>query len=254
MKNLFNIFFLLLFVIVKPVFAQDVYTQTSLANALKVDPLNVGSLTIDAKKEKKLLKFLDQFIRLNDLTIINCDTLPVSIFALKFVKHIEIKGLNYMPNGAYEKLGYLTKFEVEGGNITDMPDDFGKIPALKEITIKKTALKVLPNCLTRNLSLETINLQNNKITTIPVTIRNLKLLKYLMLDSNNITILPVETGELTNLEGLSLSYNPLNSLPVELTKLKYINLVDICDTKIPQEFKREFKKKFARKITLIIEC
>ena len=224
------------------------YSQTSIEEVIKkgIDPLNVGDLRIDAIKEKTFLHHLGKFKRLNYFQISNCDTLPTGIFELKFVKTIRIKkGINHFPNGAYEKLQYLTQIDIEQmkdkkGGLSSLPDGFSKLPTLKKFHAPNNNFTQFPMVLTKIISLEMIQMTDNKISSIPEEIMGLKFLQGLILDNNPIKSLPKELGFLKNLKTLFVDDTLITTIPIELSQIQGLAIIVVPNSVINVD---SFKKK-----------
>ena len=209
--------------------------------------MDVGDLKIDAIKEKAFLHHLSKFKRLNNFEISNCDTLPKEIFEFKFVKLMRIYGVKHFPNGSYEKLQNLTKIEVYGindkkGEMSSLPDDFGKLPTLKEFRANNNSFTEFPMALTKIIALESVIIANNKISNIPKEIGNLKFLTSLVLSTNPIKFLPKEIGLLKNLTRLRVEETLITTIPFELAQLKNLEYISVSNL-ISEEYIAEFKRK-----------
>ena len=255
------LFLTVLFVCLQTVLnAQSVYTQTSIEEVIKkgINPMDVGDLRVDAIKEKTFLHHLGKFKRLNNFTISNCDTLPKEIFEFKFVRSIRIiGGVKAFPNGAYEKLAYLTEIDIERmkdkkGELSSLPDDFGKLPTLKKFYAASNNLTRFPMALTKIISLEIMVLADNKIPTIPKEIGNLKFITDIALGGNPIKVIPKEIGLLKNLTTLDLLETLVDGIPIELSQISTLNFLAIPAGKITKEYTTEFKKKCVNKSIAVV--
>lgn len=146
---------------------------------------------------------------------------------------------------------YPTAFGVklEGKNIvglglykcglTELPDNFGNLELLHELTLQDNNLTTLPESFGNLKSLEVLYLHSNLLMTLPESFGKLKSLQVLELSDNQLESLPESFGQLQALQKLNLFKNPLKSLPHSfgnLSSLQELNLFQNWLETLPSSF------------------
>jgi len=104
-----------------------------------------------------------------------------------------------------ERLVNLTKLELAGAQLTELPKEIGNLVNLTSF----------------------LDLTCNQLTNLPKEIGNLVNLVNLSLWDNQLTELPKEIGNLVNLGYLSVGANPLSELPKEIGNLVNLNILEV---------------------------
>ena len=94
------------------------------------------------------------------------------------------------------------------GQLTELPDEFGKLQTLQRLWLDDNRLNTFPECILNLEGLEVLRLQNNKLPSIPPQIRVLRNLTELAADNNELTEVPDTLTELTCLTKLMLRQVP----------------------------------------------
>ena len=95
-----------------------------------------------------------------------------------------------------EALTALQTLDLEGKQLTALPESFGQLTAL-----------------------QTVYLDENQLTALPESFFQLTALQNLGLSENQLTVLPESFGQLTALQNLGLSENQLTALPESFRQL-----------------------------------
>jgi internalin A len=132
----------------------------------------------------------------------------------------------------------VTRMNLRGKNITELPPELGQLTQLKELNLSANQLTSLPPELCQLTQLKELYLGGNQLISLLPELGQLTQLKELNLDGNQLTSLPPELGQLTQLTRLYLYVNQLTSLPPELgqlTQLKELYLSHNQLTSLPPE-------------------
>jgi len=130
-----------------------------------------------------------------------------------------------------------TKFSLSNKNITEIPDEIGKLKNVEYLDLSFNDISVLPPALFELTKLNTLLLFRNEISVIPPEIKSLQHLSLLDISYNQISELPPELCSLINLESLDASYNSLLRIPMDLVKLYNLKKLYLEDN--PLEFPPE---------------
>jgi Leucine-rich repeat (LRR) protein len=113
----------------------------------------------------------------------------------------------------------LRKLYLTRGIVTSLPESFGNLQKLEELSLSAHRFSRLPEPVTRLTNLRTLNLPSNQIEELPESFGDLASLEDLDLALNRIRTLPEAFGRLTNLKRLDLNSNHLRSLPASFGDL-----------------------------------
>ncbi|MFX1294137.1 MAG: DUF99 family protein, partial [Promethearchaeota archaeon] len=120
-----------------------------------------------------------------------------------------------------------------------LPDNFGKLVFLQELTLQDNKLTTLPESICDLKLLTFLILHNNQLITLPKSFGNLKSLQVLELSDNELETLPESFGQLQSLQKLNLFKNPLKTLPQtfgDLSSLQELNSFQNLLTTLPASF------------------
>ncbi len=138
-------------------------------------------------------------------------------------------------------LGNRDTIPVQRQNQDDRPaHDIGVLienHAVVALSVRYSALTVLPSSIDQLTSLREVDLTGNLLTTLPDSLGNLPYLQKLYLDGNQLTTLPERLFSLTSLETLHVYGNHLATLPKslgQLTNLKDLSLGHNRFTALPE--------------------
>jgi len=114
----------------------------------------------------------------------------------------------------------------EGGGVTSLSGDVGRLAALRQLWLNMNALSALPPEIGNLASLEGLYIDRNRLSYLPAEIGNLRSLKELFLSGNYLlTALPSSIGNLTALQTISLSSCALSQLPSTIGALSHLTLL-----------------------------
>lgn len=197
---------------------------------------------------------VDKLIELNisrkdeilNLSYLNLNEIPNSVFKLKHLKILKLMGNNIrrIPNEISE-LKSLTHLYLYQNKIKSIPIEYLKeMYSLECLDLGENFVdyKEVQNLYKELEKLKDYNKLKNKIEKldsskdffhfwgntkkIPKELFNLTNLKTLSISGTNITEIPKEISKLKNLERLSFSGNKLSSLPEEIYKMENLKYVD----------------------------
>ena len=151
-----------------------------------------------------------------------------------------------------QQIGKLTKLEnlfLQKNKLTKLPQQIGELTKLTDLLLQKNQLIELPQEIGKLTNLTHLHLEDNQLIKLPQQIGKLTKLENLFLQKNKVTKLPQQIGELTKLTDLRLHKNQLIELPQEigkLTKLEKLFLQKNKLTKLPQQLGELTKLKILR--------
>jgi Leucine-rich repeat (LRR) protein len=98
--------------------------------------------------------------------------------------------------------------------ITELPDTYGDLRALRELHLDRNAIERLPSTFDRLTELRVVSLPANALTEFPVQLRRLPLLRHLDLRANRLDSLPdLAPDAFPALEKLDLRWLDLPVIP-----------------------------------------
>ncbi|MCP4440302.1 MAG: leucine-rich repeat domain-containing protein [Aureispira sp.] len=104
--------------------------------------------------------------------------------------------------------------------LTDLPNDFGKLTNITDLNLAEGNFELFPEPLTKLTRLEHLNLRDNPLKNMEEGIGNWTELRTLSLENCSVYNLPESIGNLTKLETLNLRYNKLIQLPESIGNLQ----------------------------------
>ncbi|KAF8025381.1 hypothetical protein BT93_F2275 [Corymbia citriodora subsp. variegata] len=209
------------------------WEQCMVSSSLKVIHIyNDGNLdwTPDLSKFKNLKRF----------AFCGCSTRPLvdgSLYKLKHLKHLEIKGTidECNPFTIPSPLGGLTSLStlyIENMNVEEIHHSIGELRQLKYLSFRYCLLRKLPNSIGKLESLLELDLGETKITELPHHIGDLKKLIRLTLDKTPIKKLPNSIGGLKSLIELRLVNTDITELPACIDDLKSLKILYLYESAI----------------------
>ncbi|MHA1311697.1 MAG: leucine-rich repeat domain-containing protein [Candidatus Helarchaeota archaeon] len=147
-------------------------------------------------------------------------------------------GLTTLPE-SFGNLINLKELSLKVNQLTTLPKSFGNLINLKELYLYKNQLTTLPESFGSIKSLQTLDLNGNQLMTLPESFGNLKSLEWLSLTHNELWTLPRSILKLTNLQTLDLGGNKLTTLPESFGDLKSLQHLELWDnqlTTLPESF------------------
>ena len=111
--------------------------------------------------------------------------------------------------------GKITKLDLSGKNLTEIPEWIFEIRTLQELDLSNNKLETLPNSFDNNniKFISRLNLSNNKLSSLPDSFKKLQLLRVLDISGNQFTKVPNEVLALKqHLYILKMRDNPFRSI------------------------------------------
>jgi len=130
----------------------------------------------------------------------------------------------------------LEILDLSGNNLTELPEEFCRLSALKIAFFSDNQFKTFPPVLSKCSKLEMVAFKNNGMTTIPESSLSTNL-RWLILTNNRIQSLPKDIGQCQRLQKLMLAGNCLTTLPDSMAKLCNLGLLRLSSnqfTALPQ--------------------
>lgn len=125
----------------------------------------------------------------------------------------------------------LELLNLNGSNISELPDDIKKFKKLKALELSRNRIRdfdKLFNQLSELPNLEYLELDFSNLKNFPPSIAKLRNLKGLSVEASNIRELPKEIANLSQLGFLSVRNNGrIKDLPKEIKYLKQLNCLDV---------------------------
>ncbi len=135
------------------------------------------------------------------------------------IDYSSVCNINNLPVDALLSFPRITRVGVIHGNVTDIPEDVGKLTSLTRFQVQDQRLTSVPESIGNLVHLQILKLGGNDITRLPDAIGNLTALTTLHIYDNRLTALPETIGNLSSLTVLDARKNSLKSLPSTMTRL-----------------------------------
>jgi leucine-rich repeat protein SHOC2 len=135
----------------------------------------------------------------------------------------------------------LKNLNLEGNQITLLPDNISKISNLNFLNLDSNQLTILPDSISNLSELTYLNLSNNQLITLPDNIVSLCNLSHLDLKNNQISILPNSIERLVKLKELDLNGNPLVDLSA-LQDLPNLEIIEFLDVNLSRRYWTKFSE------------
>lgn len=196
----------------------------SLEEALK-HPRHAQELTIFLAREKADLNRIGELSNLKSLALLDSDKfteVPDSVYELAMLSSLRIRSTAVLKLS--EKLGQLkmlNRIEISNTPIQKLPESIGNLKSLSQLLIRETALKWLPESIGKT-NLKQLSVWKGNLKILPKSFGEMKQLSNLDLSNNQLTQLPESFGKLSKLDWLSLQYNELNQFPEEICQLQQL--------------------------------
>jgi len=104
-----------------------------------------------------------------------------------------------------------TRLDLQGKNISELPNDIGLLKQLKWLSLQNNNLTTLPDSFGELISLQTLRLRGNKVSQLPATMSMLINLQNLDLSKNSLTAIPSSIC-MSQLLELNLQYNSIDNV------------------------------------------
>jgi Leucine-rich repeat (LRR) protein len=154
----------------------------------------------------------------------------------------------------------VTTLDLQGKRILTIPPEATKLQGLKELSLKNTPIRRIPDVIGSLPNLETLDVSNsscvsytflascvnlrkfsccgNKLTEVPEQVQALNKLREANFDDNNIAVLPDWLSNLKELETLTVQKNKLRGLPFAISALDRLRVLNVSQNKL-QVFPKE---------------
>ena len=151
------------------------------------------------------------------------------VFWVKEITKINVEGMELfeLPKN-FHQLSHLEEINLRRNDFGTTHLDFSHFSRLKTLLIDENNLESFPN-LTGCLLLENLDVSNNALQKCPKSIGNHRLLRKLNISFNRITNIPNSIGNLVTLEEFIFCSNRIRHLPDDLVKCR--SLEHICGFK-----------------------
>ncbi|XP_045498777.1 protein flightless-1 [Colias croceus] len=163
---------------------------------------------------------------------------------LPFVRGVDFTCNDFSDGKFPDAIRYMTGLQwlrLDKTNLTDVPEELGKLMKLENLSLKKNDLEKLFGELTELKCLRSLNVRHNKVKSsgIPAELFHLEELTTLDLSHNRLKEVPEGLEKAKSLLVLNLSHNKIESIPptlfVQLTDLLFLDLSNnVLETLPPQ--------------------
>ena len=135
-------------------------------------------------------------------------------------------GLEDFPEEIFELADTLEILNLSNNNLSELPDDFGRLKKLRILFLSENNFTEVPKVLMECSNLTMIGFKSNKIVNFPEDALPLNT-QWLILTDNQIERLPDSIGKLSKLQKCMLAGNKIVSLPKTMASCKNLELLRI---------------------------
>ncbi|XP_028172324.1 protein flightless-1-like isoform X3 [Ostrinia furnacalis] len=166
---------------------------------------------------------------------------------LPFVRGVDFTSNDFSDEKFPDAIRYMTGLQwlrLDKTNLTDIPEELGKLMKLENLSLKKNSLEKLFGELTELKCLRSLNVRHNKVKSsgIPAELFRLEELTTLDLSHNRLKEVPEGLEKAKSLLVLNLSHNMIESIPptlfVQLTDLLFLDLSNNRLETLPPQTRR----------------
>ncbi|KAJ0176501.1 hypothetical protein K1T71_007680 [Dendrolimus kikuchii] len=166
---------------------------------------------------------------------------------LPFVRGVDLTLNDFSGDKFPDAIRYMTGLQwlrLDKTNLTDIPEELGKLMKLENLSLKKNGLEKLFGELTELKCLRSLNVRHNKVKSsgIPAELFKLEELTTLDLSHNKLKEVPDGLDKAKSLLVLNLSHNKIESIPptlfVQLTDLLFLDLSNNSLETLPPQTRR----------------
>jgi Leucine-rich repeat (LRR) protein len=142
---------------------------------------------------------------------------------------------------AFVQITTLVDFDASHNQLSALPDEFGELTALRELSLRSNRIQHLPHTFMQCASLQILDLAHNQLYLLPAEMGDLTELRVVDMSHNQLVGLPKSFGALHNLQRCDLSFNEMELLPQieNLTSLESLNLSHNRLWALPDDFGAE---------------
>lgn len=204
------------------------------SSSLKTLPSQIGSLStlrelhVSAPALRRLPEEIGRLTCLESLFLqpTALEHLPESLGNLRALRALAVSSDELRSLDVLKKLHGLESLEFHGRQIDAIPDWVGGLAALRSLDVSKTAVRRLPDRLSRLTELKNLNLTDTNLAALPDWIGCLDSLETLMAGNTKLQELPSGLSSLKKMVHLGLDGLRLHSLPRELLDLNIPFILD----------------------------
>lgn len=143
-----------------------------------------------------------------------------------------LSGVRDLQSAAVERRLALSRttqiLNLDGCGLKRFPDLLPQaLKELKEVSVKRNEIKMLPSELGYAVKIRRLNVACNLLTRVPNSVVRLPYLLSLDISDNRLDYLPAAIGDLTHLRVLAAGNNRLHSLPTGLGRLVQLEHLDL---------------------------
>lgn len=135
-------------------------------------------------------------------------------------------GLTEFPSEIFQLADTLEILDLSGNQLTQLPDDFGRLRHLKIFFCSDNHFTVFPEELGQCPDLEMVGFKSNQIAAIPEGVLPARL-RWLILTNNRLEKVPKSIGQCLRLQKCMLAGNRLKELPAEMAACVNLELLRI---------------------------
>lgn len=154
--------------------------------------------------------------------------------ALKGSRELTLSaGLSGIPDALLELGESLEYLDLSGNELSDLPEGFERMRALRILFLSKNRFEHVPEVLARLPALEMIGFKANRVATLSPTCLPPRT-RWLILTDNLLEELPDTLGDLPRLQKLMLAGNRLRSVPSSLSRCRNLELVRLAANRLEE--------------------
>lgn len=172
--------------------------------------------------------------RIDRITIVNQNALPVSFFCLKHLTYFGLFNTSIIPFKSNNDADFEFPREIERfapsvesihiiyTKITKFPEEFGKLKHLVSFDMRYSSLVSLPDSFGNLTGLEFLRLNNNNLKSLPKTMANIQSINMMILDENPQLDSLQSLNGMRNLRYLHATGCIIDRLPYYVADLKFL--------------------------------
>ncbi|MGE8394543.1 serine/threonine-protein kinase [Pseudomonas sp. BIGb0427] len=141
-------------------------------------------------------------------------------------------GLEHFPREIFDLADSLQVLNLTGNNLSDLPEDLGRLHQLKVLFCSQNRFRHLPEGIGQCPMLEMVGFKSNQIEQVSGAALPPRL-RALVLTDNRIEYLPEALGDCPHLQKLMLAGNRLRELPASLARCTRLELLRLSANRLP---------------------
>jgi hypothetical protein len=139
-------------------------------------------------------------------------------------------GLTEFPREIFELADSLEILNLSGNQLSQLPDDLGRLKKLRILFCSDNPFTHLPEVLAECPQLSMVGFKANQIAHVPAAALS-PALRWLILTNNRIETLPDTLGQCSRMQKLMLAGNRLQALPDSMTSCHMLELLRISSNR-----------------------